>query len=410
MLPTRRFGARWQVELSTASSRAPPRAAKVTSSASSRRRVTRSTSVAPLRSASLAAASPCDRVCGHRGQGMTEFRCTYRLQLTERLRLPRGARDCRPLRRRARRLAPLSLAVAAGPQRLDARLRRRRPDPHLRGSGRRGGVPLALRRGGRGGPRRAARHRSEPHGDLGGGEPVLARPGAARAASSTGIPRAAGTAASSTSATSPACGSRIPRCSRRRTRRCSSSSHDGLVDGLRIDHPDGLANPRDLSRAAARARRRPRLGREDPRARRAAARLARRGDDRLRVRERRHRALRRPRRRGADDAAVRRADRRAALVRGDRARGEARGGADDVRAGVRAAPFPLPARRARRGGGVAARLPHVRRAGERPRRRRRPPCAPSRCPRICAASCSSRAIAHRSSTSSSFAGSRPPDP
>ena len=64
----------------------------------------------------------------------------------------------------------------------------------------------------------------------------------------------------------------------------SSSSREGLVDGLRIDHPDGLADPRGYLERLRDARRRARLGREDPRARRAAARLAGRGHDRLRVR------------------------------------------------------------------------------------------------------------------------------
>ncbi len=85
---------------------------------------------------------------------------------------------------------------------------------------------------------------------------------------------------------------------------------DGLLDGIRIDHPDGLANPTALRRASARGRDRARLGREDPRARRAAARLAGRGHDRLRVRERRHGALREPGRRGAVHRALRRAHRR----------------------------------------------------------------------------------------------------
>ena len=48
---------------------------------------------------------------------------------------------------------------------------------------------------------------------------------------------------------------------------------DGTIDGLRIDHPDGLADPRGLPRPAARGERR-RVGRrrEDPRGRRDAAR------------------------------------------------------------------------------------------------------------------------------------------
>ena len=63
----------------------------------------------------------------------------------------------------------------------------------------------------------------------------------------------------------------------------------GLVDGLRIDHPDGLAEPGAGTSSGCATRRRARLGREDPRAGRAAARLAGRGHDRLRVRERRAR-------------------------------------------------------------------------------------------------------------------------
>ena len=47
---------------------------------------------------------------------------------------------------------------------------------------------------------------------------------------------------------------------------------EGLVDGLRVDHPDGLRDPQRLPRRPRRAdRRRLRAGREDPRARRAAA-------------------------------------------------------------------------------------------------------------------------------------------
>ena len=66
------------------------------------------------------------------------------------------------------------------------------------------------------------------------------------------------------------------------------------------DRPSRRARrPGRLPRAAARRRRRPRLGGEDPRPRRAAARLAGRGHGRLRVPQRRRRAVRRPRRRGA---------------------------------------------------------------------------------------------------------------
>ena len=106
---------------------------------------------------------------------VTDFRCDLPSPADAGLRLPRGA-GARPLPARARCLAPLPLAVAAGARRLDARLRRRRPAPHLRGARRRGGVPRALRARG---ARRPARHRPEPHGDE-RREPVLARPGAAQ--------------------------------------------------------------------------------------------------------------------------------------------------------------------------------------------------------------------------------------
>ena len=46
-------------------------------------------------------------------------------------------------------------------------------------------------------------------------------------------------------------------------------AREGTVDGLRVDHPDGLADPAGYLRAAARRRRRARVGGEDPRPRRA---------------------------------------------------------------------------------------------------------------------------------------------
>ena len=72
---------------------------------------------------------------------------------------------------------------------------------------------------------------------------------------------------------------------------------EGLIDGLRVDHPDGLADPAGYLAPPARPRRRARLGREDPRSRGAAARLAGVRDGRLRVPQRRVRAVRRPGRR-----------------------------------------------------------------------------------------------------------------
>ncbi len=51
------------------------------------------------------------------------------------------------------------------------------------------------------------------------------------------------TGASSTSTTSRRCAWRTRRCSTRPTASCSSWSPSGKVDGLRIDHPDGLYDP-----------------------------------------------------------------------------------------------------------------------------------------------------------------------
>ena len=39
------------------------------------------------------------------------------------------------------------------------------------------------------------------------------------------------------------CGSRTKRCSKRRTRRCFGLYQEGLIDGVRVDHVDGLADP-----------------------------------------------------------------------------------------------------------------------------------------------------------------------
>ena len=65
---------------------------------------------------------------------------------------------------------------------------------------------------------------------------------------------------------------RGPRGVRRRpTRRCFELVGAGVVDGLRVDHVDGLADPAGVPAPAAGRRRRARLGREDPRDRRAAA-------------------------------------------------------------------------------------------------------------------------------------------
>ena len=146
----------------------------------------------------------------------------------------------------------------------------------------------------------------------------------------------------------------------------------GVVDGLRIDHPDGLADPAGLSGAAARSRRRARVGGEDPRPRRAPARLAGRRHRRLRVPQRRLRAVRRSGGRGAADRPVGGGLRRRPALLRLGVRGQARAGADDVRAGGRAAAARRAGARGRPGAraGVAPGLPHLRRAvvGEGQRR------------------------------------------
>ena len=147
--------------------------------------------------------------------------------------------------------------------------------------------------------------------------------------SSTRPARPAGTAASSTSTSSPACASRTPEVFEEthaqgaRARRAT-----GLVDGLRIDHPDGLAEPARVPRAAARARRRRTSG-----SRRSSSPASSCATGRSRARpatssRTTSTAL------FVDPAGEEpltelyaRADRRAAPLRGDRARGEARAGA-----------------------------------------------------------------------------------
>ena len=170
---------------------------------------------------------------------------------------------------------------------------------------------------------------------------------------------------------------------------------DGSVDGLRIDHVDGLADPAQLPAAAARARAgRVDRRREDPRRRRGAARLARGRHHRLRDGRAPHAAPHRARGRGAADAALsplRRRLRHLRRGRGGRApRGAgalARGRRQARRAGalpdVPGRPLParlLAARRldpgARAGRGVA-RLSHLRdrgRAVTEPTPSGSPPC------------------------------------
>ena len=151
-LPTRRFGARWQLELSTAEPEVPDGRA-------------RTRRARPCRSSR--ARCSCSAAAG-------EAHLDVPAAAAAGLRVRRGAR-ARAVPARARDLPPLPLADHAGAAGLDARLRRRRPDAGLRAARRRGGVPRARRRR----ARRRARRRPEPHGRE-RREPVLGRPCAAR--------------------------------------------------------------------------------------------------------------------------------------------------------------------------------------------------------------------------------------
>ena len=146
---------------------------------------------------------------------------------------------------------------------------------------------------------------------------------------------------------------------------------EGVVDGLRIDHPDGLADPAGYLRRLRDG------GAEhvwvekilDPGER--AARLAGRGHGRLRVPQRRRGAVRRPGRRGAADRAVGEISgdaRPFARVRAARPSSSRRATtfAPRGRAAARASPPSAP-RRSERALRVAAGLPHLRRAVDRAR-------------------------------------------
>ena len=166
---------------------------------------------------------------------------TYRLQLGPGLRLRRGAR-ARAVPGRPRRLAPVPAAVVPGAARArrTATTSSTRPRSPRSSAARRRSArwSAAAREAGLG---RDPRHRPEPHGGR-RREPLLGRR-ELRRSSSTSTRRPAATGASSTSTTSPACARRTPRSSRRRTGWRSRSCARALVDGLRIDHPDGLADP-----------------------------------------------------------------------------------------------------------------------------------------------------------------------
>ena len=152
-----------------------------------------------------------------------------------------------------------SLQARAG---LDARLRRRRPDARL-GRARRRGGPARARAAARPGDR--ARHRPQPHGR--------------RATRTAGGPTRRCARGSSTSTRETGwyrrffdiddlAGVRVedPEVFDRHARQGPRARRaTGVVDGLRVDHPDGLADPAGYLRRLRDARRGARLGREDPR-------------------------------------------------------------------------------------------------------------------------------------------------
>ena len=250
---------------------------------------------------------------------MTELRATYRLQLGERLRLrarraswcptcaTSASRTCTCRRRSRRARAPRTATTSSIPARSRASWAARR-------SSSRWSRPRA--RPGWASCSTSSRTTWRPTTRTASGR--TARCGRS---SSTSTRRPAATGASSTSTTSPRCARRTRRCSRRRTSwRCGWCAR-GVVDGLRIDHPDGLADPAGYLERLRDG------GVEhvwvekilDPGEH--AARLAGRRHRRLRVPQRRLRAVRRPRGRGAADRPVGRGlGRRPALRRARRSR------------------------------------------------------------------------------------------
>ena len=201
--------------------------------------------------------------------------------------------------------------------------------------------------------------------------------------------RSSTTGASSTSTPWSACAWRTSGSSPTPTRWSSAGCATGVLDGLRIDHPDGLRDPERVLRAAARRRAR----RPGSWSRRSSSRasalprvLAGRRDHRLRLPEPRRRPVRRSGRRGAADRALRRASpARRADWHDDGAREEAAG--PGRAAGERRQPAgrALPRRSASataatattpatscaqalaRGGRLLPRLPHLRAGRDRAR-------------------------------------------
>ena len=174
-----------------------------------------------------------------------------------------------------------------------------------------GGGRAAQRRAGR--PRQLARPRRADPGPASGARRISASP-----------PTTSTIAASSTSTTSPACAWNCRRCSTTRTASSSGLLKTASSTDLRIDHVDGLLDPKGyLQRLRAKAATTLLSGgREDPGAHEIAARgLAGRGDHRLRVRQpRARRCCVDPAGRGGFTSLYTGVHRRARALRGHRAR------------------------------------------------------------------------------------------
>ena len=355
----------------------PPRGRDLHAARAALRRASGRTSSAPSSRRSSPARSAGPRAARCVVHGALDEAAAPRLMIADlpaaaraRARLRRGPR-ARALPARARDLAPVPLAVAAGARRLDARLRRRRPDARAprRSAARRGCARWPPRAWGSCSTSSPTTWAS-PTRTAGGPTSASAR------GSSTTTPPTAGTGASSTSTTSPACAWRTPRSSTLVHGKVLELVRDGVVDGLRVDHPDGLADPAGYLRGCAT----PAPSTSGSRRSCTPARSCATGRSRApsatssSTTPRRCSSTRRGRRRSRALPLRRRA------VRGGRAAGAARAGDDDVRPRGRA-----PARRcstspaSRRRSARAAGLPHLRRAvvgarrGRRPRARSPPP-------------------------------------
>ena len=160
-LPSRRSGARWTLELSTADpggaaglAQLPPRADALGAPAASRCTRAGARTASPSRAREPGCARPTDSSSARASDS--------------------ARRGARAVRAAPRREPPLSLAIAPGAKRLDARLRRRRS---TRVSDALGGE-AALRELAGARARADPRHRAQPYGRR-HGEPLLERPRAA---------------------------------------------------------------------------------------------------------------------------------------------------------------------------------------------------------------------------------------